>query len=107
MIILKEKERKEFSDDTIKIAWLRSGGRCECMRKTHGHKDRCNKILKYDQQGRDTDDHWEAHHRNSDTSKNDVDHCLIFCWECHSKTMGEDSEINKRPMKLGVRIPKK
>jgi len=109
MVIFKEEkknDRKPFSDGTIALAWLRSDGRCECKRKTHGHEGRCNKKLTYSKQGRDTDDHWEAHHAGGDETKDDVRHCLIFCWECHKQTMAEDAEKNKQSPKLGIKIPK-
>jgi hypothetical protein len=102
--ILPEKEdRKEFSKETIDLAWARSGSRCECQRSTHGHEGRCNKKLIYEHQGRDTDDYWEAHHKNGDTTKNDKEHCLIFCWGCHKQTIAEDAEKNKNQKKLGIR----
>jgi hypothetical protein len=100
-------DRKEFLQETIDLAWVRSGGRCECKRKAHGHDGRCNKELDYEQQGRDTDDYWEAHHANGDETKNDVEHCLIFCWGCHKQTFAEGAEKNKQRQRLGIKMPKK
>lgn len=93
---VEKKERKEFSQETINKAWNRSGGKCECKRSSHGHKGRCNKELELENQGRDADDYWEAHHANGDETNNDLDHCLIFCWECHRKSMAEDAKKNKK-----------
>jgi hypothetical protein len=107
VILVDKKDRKEFSEETIKKAWKRSGGKCECKRKTHGHEGRCNKELIYKNRGRDDDDDWEAHHKNGDETNNNEDHCLIFCWGCHRQTMAEDSEKNKNPQRLGIKIPKK
>ena len=96
IILVEKKERKPFTKETIDLAWNRSGGRCECKRKTHGHDGRCNKKLVRKNQGRITGDYWEAHHADGDETKNDVDHCLIFCWECHEQTIAEDAEKNKK-----------
>ena len=34
-----------FSENIIKQAWRRSGGRCECVIKTHNHTRICKKKL--------------------------------------------------------------
>ena len=75
-----------FSNSVVRDAWKRAGGRCECTRVSHSHTDgRCNKLLSWDNRGRDGWGKWEAHHRwvgGPDTLSN----CEILCWDCHKAT---------------------
>jgi len=78
-----------FSEETVKAAWQRAGGRCECTRTTHGHIGRCNKLLSWENRGRESGrGAWETHHKTSvqsggyDTFSN----CEILCWDCHRQT---------------------
>lgn len=80
-----------FSNAVIQAAWNRSGGRCECTRKTCGHagNPRCVRILNWYARGNDyAPGGWEAHHKvavasgGSDTLSN----CEILCISCHKKT---------------------
>jgi len=78
-----------FSIDTIKRAWLRAGGRCECKRVTCGHSSRCNKQLVWNNRGNDyARGGWEAHHRTAVSSGGDdsLSNCEILCTECHKNT---------------------
>ena len=76
-----------FTDETVRRAWNRAGGRCECRRKTHDHSYvRCNKNLVWGNRGRDGRGAWEAHHRVSGGSDG-LSNCEILCWDCHSKTL--------------------
>ncbi len=77
-----------FSDDTVKKAWKRADGKCECSRTTHGHSGRHNKTLSWDNRGRDGWGKWEAHHKVSVASGGDdsLSNCEILCWDCHSQT---------------------
>ena len=74
-----------FSDEVIKKAWERAGGRCECTRTTHGHVGRHNKVLELENQGREGYGAWEAHHISS-IGGNGFPNCEILCWDCHKKT---------------------
>ena len=75
-----------FSDEVVKKAWKRSGGRCECRRKTHGHPYiRCPKNLVWKNRGREGRGAWEAHHI-SRTGGDGLSNCQILCWECHKGT---------------------
>ncbi|MCK4600521.1 HNH endonuclease [Candidatus Bipolaricaulota bacterium] len=72
-----------FSPETVKKAFARSGGRCECDRKAHTwHSLRCPKILTEAQRGTE----WEAHHKISvDAGGTDTfDNCEILCMRCHN-----------------------
>lgn len=76
-----------FPAEVVEAAWKRAGGRCECRRKSHGHRYvRCNKQLVWNNRGREGRGAWEAHHLvkgRGDTLSN----CEILCWDCHSRTI--------------------
>ena len=71
-----------FSEETIKGAWSRSGGRCECRMRGHVHTfSRCNKPLVLANRGKTVYGGWEAHHKAADAG-DDLANCLILCSEC-------------------------
>lgn len=75
-----------FPDDVVRQAWRRSGGRCECTSKSHGHAVPCNKLLVWENRGKDgATGCWEAHHVNSKCDPI-YSNCLILCCDCHTKT---------------------
>ena len=76
-----------FSEEVVEAAWRRSGGYCECRRKTHEHSyTRCNKQLVKANSGRAGRGCWEAHHL--DASRGDsLSNCQILCWDYHSRTL--------------------
>lgn len=80
-----------FSAETIRQAWARSGGRCECTRKGHDHYGRCPKRLERSKQGcpstGSTQGHWEAHHLIAVASggSDALSNCEILCCGCHAK----------------------
>jgi hypothetical protein len=74
-----------FSEDTVKQRWDSAGGKCECVRTTHGHGGRCNKTLSWGNRGREGWGAWEAHHIGSPTDDL-YSNCRIYCWECHKST---------------------
>lgn len=75
-----------FSDDVIRQAWQRAGGRCECTRTTHGHPGRCNKVLILENRDREGNGAWEAHHITAD-GPDTLSNCEILCWDCHKRTL--------------------
>ena len=71
-----------FSDDVIKRAWDRSGGRCECTKTIHGHGRVCQKRLLEQYRGDDESGYgWEAQ-SISGGDTNDLNDCEIRCWDC-------------------------
>lgn len=78
-----------FSEETVKQAWGRAGGKCECGRLLHLHPNvRCNKALVWGNRGkRGERGCWEAHHRTAVESGGDdsLSNCEILCCECHDK----------------------
>ena len=77
-----------FSDETLRRAWQRAGGKCECRRRTHKHPYvRCNKQLVWANRGRSGRGAWEAHHKSA-TGGDGLSNCEILCWNCHSRTIG-------------------
>ena len=80
-----------FSDLTVRQAWMRSGGRCECQRSTHGHTytGRCPQRLLWNERGNDRSPcGWEAHHKTAASvgGSDSLSNCEILCIECHKKT---------------------
>lgn len=79
-----------FSEKTVRDAWFRAGGRCECGRKTCGHGSwRCGKILNWGSRGDDyTIGGWEAHHKVAVSSggSDALSNCEILCMRCHKNT---------------------
>lgn len=80
-----------FSDLTIRQAWQRSGGRCECERSSHGHgyTGRCTQRLMFNLRGNDYSPYgWEAHHKTAVSSggSDALSNCEILCMSCHKKT---------------------
>ena len=74
-----------FSDTTIKQAWARSGGRCECRRDVHEHGfSRCSNRLTLDKRGEDVKGGWEAR-RKKPSGGDDLNNCEILCWDCFSE----------------------
>ncbi|RKY39224.1 MAG: hypothetical protein DRP72_00355 [Candidatus Omnitrophota bacterium] len=76
-----------FSDEVVRQAWIRAGGKCECKRTTHNHYyGRCNKDLVWENRGREEGrGAWEAHHISS-TGGDTLSNCEILCWDCHRQT---------------------
>lgn len=75
-----------FPQSVVDAAWVRSGGRCECKRKSHNHPyHRYATILNAYSRGKETQMGWEAHHIDSNGSAT-VDNCEILCQECHKNT---------------------
>ena len=71
-----------FPDYIVKLAWQRSGGRCECTRRTHEHIGRCNRrLLELYRGDIETVYGWEARSK-SNAYLNDPADCEIVCWEC-------------------------
>ena len=76
-----------FPENVVKQAWENAEGRCECRRRSHDHPFlRCNRILVWENRGRDGRGAWEAHHINSNGG-DILSNCEILCWDCHSKTL--------------------
>ncbi len=75
-----------FSNEVVKQAWQRAGGKCECRRNDHNHDYvRCSKQLVWENRGREGRGAWEAHHINSNGG-DVLSNCEILCWDCHKKT---------------------
>jgi 5-methylcytosine-specific restriction endonuclease McrA len=69
-----------FPQSVIDDVWRRSGGRCECTRKSCGHIGRCNKPL--------TANNWDAHHKTAVSAGGDdtLSNCEALCLPCHKNT---------------------
>lgn len=76
--------RRGFSEDIIKQAWKRSGGQCECLRSTHGHQNRCQNLLKYENRGFEGKGSWDSH-RRIPAGGESFYNCEILCGPCYKK----------------------
>ncbi len=78
-----------FSEETVRQAWQRADGKCECTRSAHSHAyGRCSKELVWENRGRESGrGAWEAHHKTSVESggSDALSNCEILCWDCHSR----------------------
>ena len=79
---------RPFSYSTVKLAFGRCGGRCECIDPTHRHKDRCSQVLNWNNPGRVGFGAWETHHIDP-RGDNMIDNCQILCWNCYKQTLSE------------------
>jgi hypothetical protein len=71
-----------FPDYIVKLAWTRSGGRCECTSPGHEHIGRCNRrLLELYRGDIETTAGWEARSK-SGSYLDDPSDCEILCWEC-------------------------
>jgi hypothetical protein len=77
-----------FSDDVLRKAWERAGGKCECRARTHAHGFRtCDELLSWDKQGQPGPGGWWPHATAGDTGDNTaLSHCEIICWDCYLQT---------------------
>ena len=69
-----------FSDLTKDRAFVRSGGRCECIRARHGHVGRCPKRV--------TRTGAQYHHVTAQSlgGGDALSNCEVLCVECHRLT---------------------
>ena len=74
-----------FPGSVIDQAWVQSGGRCECIRKAHGHQGRCNCELLKAARGKETSLAWEPRHKMSN-GLDTLDNCEIVCLSCLKQT---------------------
>ena len=78
-----------FTENTLKLAWKRANGKCECKRSICGHGYRCSKQLVWSNRGNDSArGGWEAHHIVSVRAggSDALSNCQILCTECHKNT---------------------
>ena len=78
-----------FPDSVVEKAWERSGGRCECTRKSHPIHSKYNRctvyVIKSSRGNRNSKYGWETHHINSN-GESILSNCEILCSECHKLT---------------------
>ena len=72
-----------FPDEIIRQAWERSGGQCECQKRTHAHfYVPCAKPLVWENRGKKGWGGWDV--KRIDASKGDtVDNCEVLCLTCY------------------------
>jgi hypothetical protein len=71
-----------FSEEIVRAAWERSGERCECQRKSHGHRSgRCGQSLTWALRRSVASAGWEARRRTS-WGTDVLSNCEILCAAC-------------------------
>jgi len=54
-----------YSSNSVKEAWKRAKGMCECQRSGHRHDmARCGRVLVWENKGKGTQGEWVAHRVN-------------------------------------------
>ena len=82
----------EFSEDTVRLAWERSQGKCECGRSAHRHTNgKCHKQLIFEKRGQ-TGEHGAWHilrknliERMKLANSDDWHKCEILCLDCFNQ----------------------
>ncbi|MBU0581295.1 MAG: hypothetical protein KKA19_08970 [Candidatus Margulisbacteria bacterium] len=82
----------EFSEDTIRLAWERAQGKCECGRSAHGHTHgKCTKPLAFEKRGKTGESGaWQVLRKNLiermlKANSDDYHKCEILCMDCFGK----------------------
>lgn len=81
----------DFTEETLRQAFRRSEGRCECKRGQCGHPGtpgRCTRRFNYNDRARSDESGWQANHIQSNASggSGGLANCEILCVPCHKKT---------------------
>ncbi len=72
-----------FSEAVLREAWERTGGQCECNRRTHKHfYTPCGRSLKWNQRGMVAEGGWQAREIDSFSGDKALN-CLVICMECY------------------------
>jgi len=73
----------QISEDLLKSAFEKAGGKCECRNEKHDHrKRRCNRNLFWNNKGKGAQGVWEARVRGKGIGVGDVE---IVCWKCYKQ----------------------
>lgn len=78
----------DFPDDTIRRAFIRSRGICECSHEAHGHQlSQCHIHVDWEKRGEKDEGGWEAKAIRPDEvgGAGNPDNCLILCWTCYRR----------------------
>ena len=90
-----KKEVMSFQLSVVEAAWARSGGRCECRRRTHrGHPiHRCINFLSKENWRAQGTGAWEAAHRTpvETGGPEALSNCEVLCMPCYR--MSGDYEV--------------
>lgn len=81
--------KEAFDDLTVKKAFKRSGGRCECTNTSCGHTGQCSARFAFDDRATSDDESgWQAHHikAQADGGSDAGSNGRILCVPCHKNT---------------------
>lgn len=79
----------EFTEDTLRRAFIRCRGICECSDDAHDHLlSQCHIRVDWAKRGTSGEGGWEALAIDPDEigGAGNPDNCLILCWECYRRT---------------------
>lgn len=73
-----------LSDATVRRAWRLAQGRCECTREGHGHGERCNRALVWEQRWLRVPGGWDAREwERLGDGPNEAENVEILCTDCY------------------------
>jgi hypothetical protein len=82
-----------FSDEVIRKVWKRSGGRCECRRKSHKHPyGRCGILLDPEKRRKKEPVSWEVL-KIDDNGPYTLENCEILCGKCFMENIKTDDTL--------------
>ena len=71
-------------DPLLREAWLRAEAQCECTKQAHGHGQRCQQVLIWEERGGTGRGAWEVRQMHDPR----VHPCQILCVVCYAKLTG-------------------
>lgn len=80
----------------LQLAWAWAGGRCECKHEGHGHPDRCDRALIWEQRDRRSAASWTVRLRTA-TAGSTPENSEIVCWRCSRSASQEPRSPTEAP----------
>lgn len=77
-----------FVEDTVRLAFLRCEGRCQCIEENHDHGHfTCGTQLTWAERGKRREGGWKTLAMSPDElgGAANPDNCLILCWSCYRR----------------------
>lgn len=68
----------------VRLAFIRSYGRCECTHLSHLHKNRCTFRLVWEKRGCESSGGWEVYSPDGKEPESPAN-CMILCHLCYKK----------------------
>ena len=81
----------QFAEDTVRLAFIRCEGLCQCTDEEHPHGHfTCRTRLEWGERGNEAEGGWETKAIRPDEigGAGNPDNCRILCWNCYRKVIG-------------------